>query len=217
MDKELLSTDALSVILTTYDIEPPSMLAWRDFLRPTATKNIVVVTDDTSAPLTADSFDAQLLAKPGGMFGTATARRYLADPICGANAFPLETKCSSSVNPGAAYLELAKDTGGRWFPVCASDFRPHFASIASDSVAASACDVGMPVTGGPIDPAKVNVQLTTNPGTDPLSQVSTCTSDGWMFDATQTRIRLCGAPCATARANLAAKVEVTLGCPTTKS
>lgn len=99
VNRNVLSTDALKIYLETYDAPAGSPTAWADFLRKEAFKVFVPVTDDDSrgSMPKADQFDTQLLAKPGGQFGTAAKRNYAAYPICGAPAYPNATpKCGDN-------------------------------------------------------------------------------------------------------------------------
>lgn len=88
---------------------------------------------------------------------------------------------------------------------------------------AVACEYDVPTASGgqTIDPDKLNVDYYRSGGTTdadrvPLFRDDACTSgaDGWQYtDPTaKTRIKLCGPACDTIRADLAAKVQVSISC-----
>lgn len=221
------SNDALTIILSTLQIPAGGASAWKDFLRPEATKIFIPVTDDNAygtgfQPMVPAQFDADLLAAGGGLFGTDTARKYIFYPIAGANAYPLETVCGSAVNNGSVYLELAKLTGGKWFPVCSSTFAPIFTEIGTTLSAQVACELSIPTpdNGAELDPERVNVKFTSSDGktvTDVLQDKSADCADGangWQYSEDGTKILLCGDDCDAARNDPGSKVDVEFGCQT---
>ncbi len=221
VDQEVGSLDALKLYLSTYDQNPPSTKAWRDFLRPAALKIFVPVTDDDSRGTgnpTATQFDTQLLAKPGGHFGTAAKRNYVFYPIAGANKYPSETQCGTAVNNSAQYIALAKLTKGKWWPVCDTDYGPIFAEMGKDIAAAVACEVTIPPApaGETFDPNKVNVIYTpSSGGSVPITKdaANPCTgANGWQVSADGTKILLCGTACSGLKADPGGKVSVQFGC-----
>lgn len=220
VNRNVQSNDTLSIILQTFD-QTSGAMAWKDFLRPDSVKAFVPISDDNSY-LAANNFDQQLLAKPGGLFGTETSRRYVFYPIVGASAYPSETKCGSvAVNNGSQYLTLAKLTKGRWFPICSKDFGPLFQDIAKNVAATVACElpVPKPTDGSEIDYGLVNVKVTPASGAaqDILQDASKACdqgADGWQYNEDRTKILLCGSACDAARADTGAKVSVQFGCAT---
>ncbi|MBI2395321.1 MAG: hypothetical protein HYV09_37475 [Deltaproteobacteria bacterium] len=213
------STNALSMLLSTYS-STTTGIKWSDAVRPEAFKAIVPITDDNSA-LTAASFDTQLLAKaPVGMFGTASARKYAAFPIMGASTYPSETKCGSTmVNNGSQYIQLVKLTGGKWFPLCATDFGPLFTDMAKSIASAVACEVAVPSPppGEVFDPAKVNVvYMPSSGGSVPVvkDESKPCASgaNGWQMSSDGKKILLCGTACTGLKADPGGKVTVQFGC-----
>lgn len=216
------STNVLSLFLSTYDATTGDK-QWADFLRKEALKVFIPITDDNSALKGAD-FDKQLLAKPGGQFGTAAKRNYVVYPIMGAPAFPMESpKCgTNAVNTGTEHIATAKLTGGKWFPICLKDFGPVFEEIAKTAASKVACELGvpMPPAGSTLDPAKVNVVYTPGAGgmTETILQDASKPCDmganGWQYNADKTKILLCGATCTKVQADTAAAVDVEFGCET---
>jgi hypothetical protein len=240
VDIRVRSWDALKLVLHTYD-QTSGPLAWRDVLRADALKIFVPVTDDDSVSRdpdcteadthdparlrcnpTAKQFDARLLAKPGGQFGTATARAYVFYPIVGAAKYPSESTCGSvAVNNGAQYLALAKLTAGKWFPICDKNFAPVFTEIGKDVAARVACEVAIPAppSGQTIDFDAVNVRVASGSGSVsevPQDAGKPCSAgaNGWQYSEDKKRIVLCGEACADVRADPTAKVSVAFGCET---
>jgi len=216
------SNDALSILLSTLG-EASGPRAWKDFLRPEAEKVFVPVTDDNAlgndfAPLNPLQWDADLLAT--GSFGTAAKRDYAFYPIAGTNAYPAETVCSSAVNNGSVYLELAKLTHGKWFSVCSASFGPTFTAIGAALGARTACERSIPASGGaPFDPKKVNLTFTSSDGKtsrDILQETADCDAgaDGWKYTADGKKLLLCGAACDAAKSDPGSKVSIEFGCAT---
>lgn len=217
-NQTILSTDSLSRILSTYDNATVG-IGWKDAVRPDAFKAIIPITDDNSA-LAAATFDTQLLAKDPTMFGSAASRKYAAFPIMGASAYPSETKgCTSMVNNGPQYISLVKLTGGKWFPLCATDFGPLFTDIAKTIASKVACEVTVPPppAGETFDPAKVNVLYSPSTGGSvPITRDDSkpCASgaNGWQYSADGKKILLCGTACSGLKADPGGKVSVQFGC-----
>ena len=226
VNRNVQSWDALKIALETYDSAPGTATAWADFLRKDAFKVFVPVTDDNSQGTgnpNATTFDTQLLAKPGGQFGTAEKRNYAVYPICGAPAYPAESpKCGTAVNTGATYVELAKLTNGKWFPVCETNYGPIFVEMGKSIATRVACEftVPPPPEGEKLDPDKVNVSYTPGTGgsTEEIlkDESKPCESgaNGWQYNAEKTKIFLCGDACKKVQADLGAKVDVNFGCAT---
>lgn len=219
------SNDGLKLALTTLDATAGDKV-WADFLRPNALKIFIPVTDDDSkgsSGISAANFDAQLLGKAGGQFGTDMARNYRFYPIIGASAYPSEVKCGSdAVNNGAEYIALTKMTGGKWFPVCNASFAPVFTEIGSTLAEQSACELAIPTpaNGGELDPDKVNVKFTSSDGTKTnvvlQDKSAGCEegANGWQYNTDGTKVLLCGDACEQARNDPGSKVDVEFGCAT---
>jgi hypothetical protein len=90
---------------------------------------------------------------------------------------------------------------------------------ALDQIAASAvsCELDMPKPddGGPLDVAKVNVDLSGPNGMEPLFQDNSAScnagADGWQYNADKTKIILCGNACAKYKSR-GTSVSIQLGC-----
>ncbi len=225
VQQDVGSSDALSVILETYD-STASTTKWADFLRPEAFKAFIVVTDDNARSPTpepvANTFDAELLKRGSGTFGTATARRYVFYPICGAKDSDPTQKCGSSmVNNGQTYVDLAKLTGGRTYELCSTDFGPAFSGVGKGLAAAVACEilVPKPAPGETLDHSKINVTYTPTGGAPTLveqdpSKPCGAGANGWQYNADKTKILLCGELCTKLKSDPTAKLSVELGCAT---
>ncbi len=228
-NQEVQSTDALTRILQTWDSLLPS-LGWRDMMREESTKVFIPVTDDNAtapkpvapAVSVAQQFDAELLSRSAA-FGNATKRRYRFYPICGASASdPYSTCGTGMVNAGSTYIELAKMTGGKNFPLCASDFGPLFIDIAKSLASDLACELTLPPPpdGATLDHDKVNVLYTPSDGSPAVlvaqdaSKPCEAGANGWQYDADKTKIVLCGDACAKVKDDLGAKVNIQFGCKT---
>lgn len=221
VNRNVQSNDTLDIIVSTLG-QTSGAMAWRDFLRPDSLKVFIPITDDDAYGQTAASFEQQLFAAPGGLFGTATARKYVFYPITGAASFPSESTCgSNAVNNGKTYLELAKKSGGKWFPICATNFAPVFEEIGKNVASTVACELAIPkpADNTDIDLGRVNVKVTAPSGAvqEILQDSSTTCADGangWQYDASKTKILLCGDACASARGDTGTKVTVEFGCET---
>jgi hypothetical protein len=221
VNRNVQSNDTLDIIVSTLG-QTTGPTAWRDFLRPDSIKVFIPITDDDSYYLTASSFDQQLLAVPGGLFGAPGDRKYVFYPITGAAAFPSESTCgSNAVNNGKVYLDLAKRTGGKWFPICSTNFAPVFEEIGKNVASTVACKLAIPKPSDSteIDLARVNVKVASPGGStqDILQDSSKDCADGangWQYDASKTNILLCGDACTAARGNTGTKVTVEFGCET---
>jgi len=206
---------------------------WDKLARFDATKVFVEVTDDEADFFgwNAAGFDNWALntAQPKGMFGTAQNRKYIFHSIIGHDpANPTKT-CNTSgqdggtaaVAPGLEYQQLSKLTGGIIRSICESNWSDIFNTIAAGIVDKLSCEfvVPPPKDGGTIDPSKVNVSYTPKGGTSqevlqdnnkPCAQGA----DGWQWDATKTKILLCGATCDKVKGDDGAKIDIVVGCAT---
>ncbi|MDH5493213.1 MAG: hypothetical protein OEY14_14765, partial [Myxococcales bacterium] len=202
---------------------------WAAFLRPEATKTIVVVSDDDSR-LVADQFEHfaggsnpwNSTELPPGILEPTWASLfdgYTFDAIYG---YGSETDpsviCtypggSSPPKPGLTYTELVTRTGGVRAQICdgAAAWGPFFEAIAT-TVASTArvdCEVALPPppAGMELDPALVNVVLGGASSTT-LFKVAGPTAcgpeGGWYYDdeLSPTLVSLCPSSCEMAQAQL---------------
>jgi hypothetical protein len=235
IDQNVQSNDSLSLILATYDATVPEypdkfdnfdngvvVNPWKDKVRVESTKVFVEVTDDESQ-MTAEQFDAQLLAKqPAGVFGTAQNRKYIFHSIISKPAgapVPSTKLCATAAGTSLQYQKLSQMTGGLMDEVCKTDYSSVLDNIAKGIVDRLGCELGYPGAG--TDPSKVIVRHTPPGGTAStnLTQVtdaSKCSQvqDGWYYDdpAKPSRIILCPSMCGTANAAVGTKIEALVGC-----
>lgn len=229
------SQDSLTVVSNAY--AQPGLAcafgtqAWNQFARFDATKVFVEVTDDEAGPapfwMTSGPFDnwALNVAQPPGFFGTAQARKYIFHSIIGMDPNNPNTACTSSTNsavaPGLEYQKLSLLTGGIMRSICESDWSDIFNTIAAGIVNKLSCEyvVPPPGDGGTIDPNKVNVDFTPSGGTpEPVLQDNNAPCDqganGWQWDASKTKILLCGDACTKAKNDDGAQIDIVFGCET---
>ncbi|MBM4375436.1 MAG: VWA domain-containing protein [Deltaproteobacteria bacterium] len=214
------STNALSLLLSTYDSENPQH-SWSGFLRKEATKTFIVVTDDDSA-MSASAFDTALLAKaPVGMFGDANQRKYVFYGIIGIDKNNPAQKCATAFKNGLVYQSLVALTKGSQFSECEADYGPIFKAIADNVVSKLSCEYSLPKNdpnGQAIDAEKVSVKLvdgmnfkTTFPRVDDASK---CAGEGWYYEdnLAPSKILLCPAACSKVQVAEGAQVTVDVGC-----
>lgn len=219
LSTDVESTDSLQIILDKYSQYEP-------WLRPTAYKVFIEVTDDNSA-LAYDAFDTQLLAKSSAQFGDATKRRYIFNSICGwkkGTAILSAEQCGTAVNTGDQYQHLSQLTGGVIDAVCEASYASVFDNIAKGLVTKLGCAFAFPTattSGKQTDPSTVVVTYTPGNGgaAKPLTQVtdvSKCGAnpDGWYYDnaANPTKILFCPTTCSGPGADTAGKLDIVVGC-----
>lgn len=214
------STNALSLILSTYDSATLS-LNWSGFIRQESTKVIIVVTDDNSS-LAAASFDTQLLAKlPADVFGNSMARKYIFYGIIGIDPLNPAVKCPAAVNNGAQYQTLVGLTGGQMFSECELDYSPIFQSIASNVVSQLSCEYTLPEndpTGQAIDPNNVTVKFVDSMMVETIFpqvlDAASCAGLGWYYEdnANPSQILLCPDACTMVQGDGGGEVKIVVGC-----
>jgi len=205
---------------------------WNKLARFDATKVFVEVTDDEAdfPGWNAAAFDnwALTLAQPAGMFGTAQNRKYIFHSIIGADATDPTKTCNSAgdggnaaVAPGVEYQALSKLTGGIVRSICEPDWSDIFNTIAAGIVDKLSCEfvVPAPKDGGTIDPNKVNVSFTPKGGSaqevlQDNNQPCGQGADGWQWDATKTKVLLCGPTCDKVKSDDGGKIDIVVGCAT---
>ena len=195
---------------------------WAPFLRPQATKTIVVVTDD-NARLSVNEFEHfkggknpfnSLTLPPGilepvwnGLFNS-----YIFSGIYGwGSDVDPDVVCkypnmTNPPSPGPTYTELVKKTGGVRAKICdgPAAWQPFFDSVAQAVAETSklACEISIPEPSmGSIDYGKVNVKLVSGGAGDFIvfvGEAAKCSaSGGWYYDdpAKPTKVMLCPASC----------------------
>ncbi len=200
---------------------------WQGWLRPDATKTILVVTDD-NARLTAQEFET--FSGGPNPFNSTTLPPGILDPVWkgmfdgyifggvygwGDPKNP-SVRCtypnnSLATSGGSTYTTLVTKTGGPRAKICdgASAWGPFFNDVATAVLANAkiACEMPIPDPGGgqQVDPTKVNVTLDDNGVVTNLTKTAgkgTCDSSmSWYFDddTAPTKVILCPTACANAQ------------------
>ena len=224
--EQLLGTLGQTMGYTAAD--PRGGEPWRSFLRPEATKSIVVVTDDQSR-LSADLFEtfvggtnpsSRTFDLPPGVLHPSWGGLFNDYTFSGIYGWGSESdvtaRCmypdgSSPPASGMVYTTLVQRRGGARARICdgSSAWGPFFDQIATAVERASRiqCDLAIPPPPGGqvLDPRRVNVLLRGSSQTllGKVSGAGACTSrGGWYYDdeARPTRVFLCPASCEAANA-----------------
>ena len=216
---------------------------WAGHLRPSATKTVVVVTDD-NARLSATDFETfaggknpfNSLTLPPGILDPSWGGlfdKYLFSGIYGWGnvadpsvkcTFPDQTQPPSS---GPTYTTLVQKTGGVRAKLCdgAAAWQPFFDAVAQSVLVTAklSCDIDIPApSSGTLDPTKVNVAI--GDGQSPVPGVADAAAcaggEGWYYDdpAHPTKVILCQASCDAAQASVGpgkpGHIDVLFGCQT---
>lgn len=234
---DIRSTQPLEQLLGTLGqtrgytaIDPRGGEAWRHFLRPNATKTLVVVTDDQSR-LSAQDFEtfrggtnpnSSQFSLPPGLNDPSWEGLFRGYTFNGIYGWGSETdpgaRCSypNGTTPpasGSVYTALVNSTRGVRAQLCAgaSAWTPFFNNIATavERTARMACDVSIPAPpdGSVIDSGRINVVITGTSRTlvGKVQNLASCgATGGWYYDndARPTRVYLCPASCERAQTEL---------------
>lgn len=229
------SNDSLTIARNSYGapgfVCAAGTIPWNTHLRFDATKVFVEVTDDEAGPppffLDALAFDGWAVgqAQPAGQFGTQAARKYIFHGIIGMDPNNPNAACTSATNtavaPGLEYQKLAQVTGGTVRSICEDDWSNIFTTIAAGIVSKLSCEYAVPPppNGGAIDPNKVNVSFTPGGGSpEDIYQDNNAGCDqganGWQWDASKTKILLCGDACTKVKNDENGQIDIVFGCET---
>jgi len=211
------SRDGLDVAMDSYS-------EWSGFLRPEAIKHMVMVTDDNVGFGADDADFTEFMERNAERLGSVRFHSVVDligyQPGCG--VFDDEP-CSCGEERGQAYINLSEQTGGLVQSICQEDWEPIFAALEQEvsegTTLPCAFVLPAPEDGQALNPAEVNVVLTSEDGADrsTVPQVSVeadcALADGWYYDDRDapTTILLCPNIC-----NAPGRVEVELGCETVK-
>ncbi len=240
------SLNSLQLITTTYDATSPdefklAPMGWSAWLRPTAQKVFLEITDDNSTTMTSADFDAKLFALSPENFGTAAHRKYTFHSIIGIGEKPKPTDawlptepmqtslCTGNgdtvENPGPVYQELSRLTGGLRFPICQfTAFDTVFETIANNvaSHAGIACNFAIPPAPADqeLDLGKVAVSYDAGDGTPTKTYgqamtAAACVPDAFYIDAASNQIILCPDACDAAQNGLKPAINVLFTCADT--
>jgi hypothetical protein len=197
---EIGSLNGLCLLRSTFNGSPADDFGvapqgWSAWLRPSAFKVIIPITDDgvtcntnmgllddldteAGGNMVGDAFDTALLALSPMQFGTAASRKYVMHSLIGMvengawqPSDPIQTSiCPTAVHPGTGYQAISKITGGLRFGLCNTGaYNATFTTIAQDAIkrATVACNFPIPTPqpGQSIDPATIILQYTPSGGT----------------------------------------------------
>lgn len=196
---------------------------WAPAMRATASKHVIVVTDDNS-DLSANDFQTMWAA----LDPTYVPYKFHAiaapeGPVAG--CLNQTSCCITSAAGGAVYLQLTMATGGIFGNLCDQEFQPIFDAVAEQVIEGStlACEftIPPPPEGESFDPMEVNVEFFDGVGTLDIGYVegpSDCAgvTDGWYYDdpASPSTILLCPQTCDTIQGFQGAQVSIQFGCAT---
>jgi len=215
------SNNALQKILDHYD-------EWSAIFRATASKHVIVVTDDDS-DLGANAFDAAFRAlDPSLEDYVFHAIASPEDPIIACVAM---TTCCPAFLPFSAdisqeYIDLANLRGGIFGNLCEQNFGPIFDQVSTAVVsgASLACEYDIPPSpdGEDFDPDEVNVEFDDGAGgtlnIGRVDSVAECAgvTDGWYYDDPDmpTRILVCPQTCTKIQGFNMASISIKFGCAT---
>jgi hypothetical protein len=215
------SNDALQKLLAHHADFAPVM-------RATASKHIIVVTDDES-DLDAASFQAMWAAlDPTYVPYQFHAIAATADPVLACLAQPAHQCCAISAAVGNVYMNLCGATGGVFGDLCLQEFQPIFDQVAMQVIAGStlACEYTIPPApdGETFDPAQVNIEFYDGGGASLLDlgyvdNAAACggVTNGWYYDnpAMPMTIVLCPQTCDAVQGFPAmSSVSIQFGCAT---
>lgn len=201
---------------------------WLPQFRATASKHIILVSDDDSS-LSANAFDQAFRAlDPSLEDYTFHAIASPEDPVLACIAM---TSCCPALIPLSAdisqeYIDLAALTGGIFGNLCEQNFGPIFDQVSTQVVsgASLACeyDIPPPPDGMDFNPDQVNVEFDDGAGgTLDIGRVDSpadCAgvSHGWYYDdpMAPTRIIVCPQTCDEIQGFNMASISIKFGCAT---
>ena len=190
------SKEALAESITTF-------AEYRSFLRPTAIKHFIYVTDDDERRASAAD-DFRALVRAESVLGDRVYVHSIVDFIgYDPNCF-LDDNCSCGDARGEVYLGLTEETGGLSASLCEDDWTPIFDALeerVTDAVEVP-CEFIVPDPGDryDVDYGEVIVRKLAGVSSDVprVADASACTAaGGWYFDNPRapTRLLLCPASC----------------------
>ena len=205
---EVGSTNALNLFISTYP-------QWRQYLRPDATKSLVVVTDDDAT------------SRPNNSAATFRTNFTALDPVMLAkwtmNGVYCFTECPEAANIGQVYIDLVASTMGVGGDLCLQNFKPVFDALATKIITTSGtkitCDWALPPppAGKTFAADLVEVRRSSDAGVNVINKVdgaANCTQGGWHFDNNfnPTRILACPSTCMQLQNQMGGQIDVTYGC-----
>jgi hypothetical protein len=213
VEQAVASNDALNLFVSTYS-------QWKQYLRPEASKSLVVVTDDNAT------------TSPNNNAATFTKNFTALDPqlldkwtFNGVFCF---TQCAEAAAIGTVYKDLVSQRNGVSGDLCEQNFEPVFNRLAEQIIQHSgsklACEWQLPERSGnqTFSPTLVEVSREDANGQSKLSRVAAsaqCGNGGWYFDSNlnPTKILACKDSCDDMQLKQSdktttGKVNITFGC-----
>ncbi|MBC8067789.1 MAG: hypothetical protein IAG13_05590, partial [Deltaproteobacteria bacterium] len=198
---------------------------WAPVMRMTASKHIIIVTDDNSDLSSAEFQAAWAALDPSYVPYKVHAIAATQDPVTSCIDGNASGCCAISAAPGTVYQQLCTATMGVFGNLCDQEFQPIFDAVAQEVISGSAiaCEFAIPEAppGETFDPMEVNVQFDDGIGTFEIGYVegpAECggVDDGWYYDdpANPTTILLCPQTCETIQGFEMAKIFIGFGCAT---
>ena len=219
VEQDVQSHNAFERLIETFPM-------WSPFLRRTSALNFVVTTDDTSN-MSADDFNMQLL----GLIGRSYRFHAIASPPGSSmGTFP-PTGCrgphGDARGDGVEYWDISRRTGGTQHSICEPDwsglFRDLSTAIAVPLALPCTFQIPEPPSCEVFDPGQVNVDYI-NGSTGALMTFpytggeSSCTGDGWYYDADDpanaSNVVLCPTSCTRVENDEGGRIDVAFGCDT---
>lgn len=199
---------------------------WAPAMRATASKHIIVVTDDNS-DLSAAEFSAMWAAlDPTYVPFKVHAIAAIQDPYTACLDGNASGCCAISAAAGIVYQQLTNQTMGIFGNLCAQEFQPIFDEVAEQVIQGSAiaCEFAIPPPpeGMEFDPMQVNVEFEDDVGgTLDIGYVESAAecanvTNGWYYDdpVDPTQILLCPQTCETIQGFTMAQIFIQFGCAT---
>lgn len=230
IDQKVESTDALSLVISTYDL-------WKDSLRPNATKTFLVISDDDSS-MSASEFTDALANLPTPItdfkFNAITASESpISCALCALDCGACTNPCCDqslacvplSTDEGIVYSELQTQTSGVYGDLCEQNFIPAFNDMAEAVIEHTQISCTFDIPDPPnsiIVPDETNVDFIPTQGSTPqaiynVQSGADCTiNGGWYFDnnTNPTSITLCPTTCDNVKQSTEGSVRVKYGCTT---
>jgi hypothetical protein len=219
VNQEVDSNNPLQLLISTHAM-------WAGAMRATASKHIIVVTDDDS-----DLSAADFTAMWAGLDPTYVPFKVHAiaapqDPVTSCLDGNATGCCAISAAASLVYQQLCNQTMGVFGNLCQQQFQPIFDEVAEQVIQGStiACEFAIPPPpeGEEFDPMQVNVEFMDDAGATLeigyVESMADCAgvTNGWYYDdpAAPTTILLCPQTCEAIQGFAMAQIFIEFGCAT---
>ncbi len=217
IDTAVGSTDALNRVQNLYN-------DYREFLRPSATTHLVVISDDDT-PIGPGTFLDQMV-ELSPRFIDLRFHAIVASENPGDACAVGSACCDYATAHGSRYEQIVEMTGGVLGDICEQEFQPIFEALAQEviSEATLSCSLEIPPApeGESFDRDLVNVAFNDGEGGSfefgRAESSGQCdgVSDGWYYDDLEdpAEILLCPQTCSRVQGLAQASISVIFGCAT---